>query len=80
VAWSGTGIHGTVTSDGRYVTVPDNAYMDVCITSVESGLEKAEQIDKPIMIKASEGGGGQGIRKVESADVFKNKRVQCSSW
>jgi acetyl-CoA carboxylase/biotin carboxylase 1 len=60
--------------------VPDNAYIDVCIISVEFGLEKAEQSDEPIMIKASEGGGGKGIRKVESADAVRNKRVQCSRW
>jgi acetyl-CoA carboxylase/biotin carboxylase 1 len=43
LAWSGTGIHEMVTSDGGYVNVPDNAYIDVCITSVELVLEKAEQ-------------------------------------
>ena len=42
------------------------------MTSVEEGLERAAQIGYPVMIKASEGGGGKGIRKVESADAFKN--------
>ena len=72
MAWSGTGIKDTTLSDAGFVTVPDQAYMDACVTTVEAGLEKAEQIGWPVMIKASEGGGGKGIRKVESAAGFKN--------
>jgi acetyl/propionyl-CoA carboxylase alpha subunit len=48
----------TVLSEARYVTVPDVA--NACVTSVEDGLVKAEHIGWPIMIKASEGGGGEG--------------------
>ncbi|KAF9005958.1 acetyl CoA carboxylase [Cyathus striatus] len=70
--WSGSGITETVLSESGYVTVPDKAYADACVTSVEEGLKRAEQIGWPVMIKASEGGGGKGIRKVEQADAFKN--------
>lgn len=70
--WSGTGITDTVLSDAGYVTVPEKAYANACITSVEEGLKRAEQIGWPVMIKASEGGGGKGIRKVDSPDMFKN--------
>ena len=70
--WSGSGIKDTVLSEAGYVTVPDKAYEDACVTSVEQGLKKAEQIGWPVMIKASEGGGGKGIRKVEEPDAFKN--------
>lgn len=38
----------------------------------EEGLAKAEQIDWFVIIKASEGGGGKGIRKVDSPEGFKN--------
>ncbi|EGO20512.1 hypothetical protein SERLADRAFT_452608 [Serpula lacrymans var. lacrymans S7.9] len=72
MAWSGTGISDTVLSEQGFVTVPDKAYHDACVTSVEEGLKKAEQIGWPVMIKASEGGGGKGIRKVEEPDAFKN--------
>ncbi|KAJ6493608.1 acetyl-CoA carboxylase [Mycena vitilis] len=70
--WSGTGITDTALSEAGYVIVPDKAYQDACVTSVEQGLQKAEEIGWPIMIKASEGGGGKGIRKVEKAEAFKN--------
>ena len=72
MAWSGTGISETVLSDAGFVTVPDHAYKTACVSSVEEGLAKAEQIGWPIMIKASEGGGGKGIRKVDSPGGFKN--------
>ncbi|KAG6916120.1 hypothetical protein DXG01_008351 [Tephrocybe rancida] len=72
MAWSGSGITETALSDAGYVIVPDKAYSDACVTSVEDGLKCAEQIGWPVMIKASEGGGGKGIRKVEAPDAFKN--------
>jgi acetyl-CoA carboxylase/biotin carboxylase 1 len=70
--WSGSGISETVLSDDGYVAVPNTAYTDACVVTVEDGLKKAEQIGFPVMIKASEGGGGKGIRKVEHPDSFKN--------
>ncbi|WRT69229.1 uncharacterized protein IL334_006213 [Kwoniella shivajii] len=70
--WSGTGISDTILSPQGFVTVPDDAYSEACVHSWEQGLEKAEKIGWPIMIKASEGGGGKGIRKVEEAEKFKN--------
>lgn len=72
MAWSGTGISETCLSEQGFVTVPDQAYKAACVFEVEDGLVKAEQIGWPVMIKASEGGGGKGIRKVESAKDFKN--------
>uniref|UniRef100_A0A4W3JWV6 acetyl-CoA carboxylase n=1 Tax=Callorhinchus milii TaxID=7868 RepID=A0A4W3JWV6_CALMI len=42
-------------------------------------LKAAEKIGYPVMVKASEGGGGKGIRKVNSADDFPNlfRQVQA---
>ncbi|KAH6919057.1 acetyl CoA carboxylase [Coprinopsis sp. MPI-PUGE-AT-0042] len=73
MAWSGTGITDTIVSEKNgFVIVPDKAYQDACVTMVEEGLKRSEQIGYPVMIKASEGGGGKGIRKVDHPDAFKN--------
>jgi acetyl-CoA carboxylase/biotin carboxylase 1 len=69
---SGTGITDTVLSEAGFVTIPDKADTDACITSVEDGLKKTKLIGQPVMIKVSEGGRGKGIRKVEDLSAFKN--------
>ncbi len=43
---------------------------DGIICDVESGIEIAEEIGYPIIIKASSGGGGRGMRIVNSKEVF----------
>lgn len=70
MAWSGTGITDTQMSTQGFVEVPEDAYMKACVQTAPEGLEKAKIIGFPVMIKASEGGGGKGIRKVESEQAF----------
>ncbi|PWN93715.1 acetyl-CoA carboxylase [Acaromyces ingoldii] len=69
--WSGTGIKETMMSEQGFLTVSDEVYQKACIHSAEEGLEKAEIIGFPVMIKASEGGGGKGIRMCGSAPDFR---------
>ena len=42
------------------------------IKKVEEGIAFAEKIGFPILLKASAGGGGKGMRKVSSKDEFKS--------
>ncbi|KAJ5730609.1 Acetyl-CoA carboxylase [Penicillium malachiteum] len=70
IPWSGTGVDDVEVDEHGIVTVKDDVYAKGCTFSPAEGLEKAKQIGFPVMIKASEGGGGKGIRKVESEDDF----------
>ncbi|GKT88893.1 LOW QUALITY PROTEIN: acetyl-CoA carboxylase [Colletotrichum tofieldiae] len=70
IPWSGTGVNAVNVDSHGIVTVADDTYAKGCVTSWEEGLEKAKAIGFPVMIKASEGGGGKGIRKALSEDGF----------
>ncbi|XP_051691837.2 acetyl-CoA carboxylase 2 isoform X2 [Oryctolagus cuniculus] len=72
--WSGSGLTVAWAQDdlqqGKIIHVPEDIYNQGCVRDVDEGLEAAEKIGFPLMIKASEGGGGKGIRRAESAEDF----------
>eukprot|EP00066_Takifugu_rubripes_P024799 XP_011614065.1 PREDICTED: acetyl-CoA carboxylase 2 isoform X2 [Takifugu rubripes] len=72
--WSGSGLRvDWVEEDqtqGIMISVPSEIYSKGCVQDVDEGLAGAEEIGYPVVIKASEGGGGKGIRKVESSEDF----------
>ncbi|KAI5794170.1 acetyl-CoA carboxylase-like protein [Pyronema domesticum] len=70
IPWSGTGVNQVEVGEDGLVTVADDIYQQGCTKTAEEALAKARSIGFPIMIKASEGGGGKGIRKVESEEGF----------
>ena len=70
IPWSGTGVDEVEIDDKDIVTVPDDVYDKGCVHSWQEGLEKAKEIGFPVMIKASEGGGGKGIRKALGEEDF----------
>ncbi|KAL0192476.1 hypothetical protein M9458_010772, partial [Cirrhinus mrigala] len=61
------------------INVPTELYEQGCVHDVEAGLKAAEKIGYPVMVKASEGGGGKGIRKVNGAEDLPNlfRQVQA---
>ncbi|KAF2834537.1 hypothetical protein M501DRAFT_1000167 [Patellaria atrata CBS 101060] len=70
IPWSGTGVEQVKVGADGIVTVEDHIYDLGCTHSPEEGLAMAKKIGFPVMVKASEGGGGKGIRKVESEENF----------
>uniref|UniRef100_A0AAR2J106 acetyl-CoA carboxylase n=1 Tax=Pygocentrus nattereri TaxID=42514 RepID=A0AAR2J106_PYGNA len=72
--WTGSGLKVPWGEEeqrpGHVVSVPLDIYNKGCVRDVEEGLAGAEKIGYPLVIKASEGGGGKGIRKVDSAEDF----------
>ena len=70
IPWSGEGVDQVDVDKEGIVTVSDSVYDKGCTHSSKEGLEAAHKIGFPVMIKASEGGGGKGIRKVETEDKF----------
>jgi acetyl-CoA carboxylase/biotin carboxylase 1 len=55
---------------GKKIKISSELYRKGCVTNPEEGLLAAQKIGFPVMIKASEGGGGKGIRKVEASEEF----------
>ncbi|CAH0549065.1 unnamed protein product [Brassicogethes aeneus] len=66
--WSGSELKAQYS--GKKIKISSELFAKGCVTSPEQGLTAAQKIGFPVMIKASEGGGGKGIRKVENADEF----------
>jgi biotin carboxylase len=64
VGWSGSGLTVNYKKHG----LPADLYASACVRTTAEAVACAERIGFPIMIKASEGGGGKGIRKVENVE------------
>mmetsp|Transcript_17848 Transcript_17848/g.40959 ORF Transcript_17848/g.40959 Transcript_17848/m.40959 type:complete len:2358 (-) Transcript_17848:336-7409(-) len=76
IGWNGQDVRAEY--DRNTGSLPDEAYEQATIHSATEASEAAARIGFPIMIKASEGGGGKGIRMVQRAeDVANAYRQVC---
>lgn len=62
-------------------TIPTNIFESATCRNVDEAVEAAKKIgyENGIMIKASEGGGGKGIRFVDNEEDLKNAYVQVEN-
>ena len=62
IAWNGDGLTVDYKATGE---VPADVYAQADVTTVEEAKAIIARLGCPVMIKASEGGGGKGIRRVD---------------
>jgi acetyl-CoA carboxylase/biotin carboxylase 1 len=60
ISWNGQNVFASYNRESG--SLPDDAYEKASIQTATQALEASIEIGFPIMIKASEGGGGKGIR------------------
>jgi acetyl-CoA carboxylase/biotin carboxylase 1 len=68
IPWNGDGITAEIQSDG---SIPEAPFKAACLKNVDEALACAARIKYPVVLKASEGGGGKGIRKCTSDDELR---------
>jgi acetyl-CoA carboxylase/biotin carboxylase 1 len=68
IPWNGEGITATIQSDG---SIPQEPFKKACLQSLEEAQVHVKRIGYPVVLKASEGGGGKGIRKCTNDEELK---------
>ena len=68
IPWSGDGLTAQLTKEG---TIPQDVFDKACVKTVDDALAAAQRIGYPVMLKASEGGGGKGIRMSSDAEQLR---------
>lgn len=66
--WSGSDLKAQYS--GKKIKISTELFNRGCVSTAEHGLIAASKIGYPVMIKASEGGGGKGIRRVDNSEEF----------
>jgi acetyl-CoA carboxylase/biotin carboxylase 1 len=78
IDWSGAGLKCETRDENGLVFVSPELFDQATVMNVDVGLKHADRIGYPIMIKASEGGGGKGIRMVNCRKDFPSSFEQVS--
>jgi len=78
LGWSGSKI--AVSYEECNGVIPEETYRKACINDGDEAVKVCDEIGYPIMLKASWGGGGKGIRKVldskNVAQIFKQVQAE----
>ena len=80
IPWSGSfggendgPLEAKLNSEG---TIPDEIFKKAQVFTVEEAITAANRIGYPVMLKASEGGGGKGIRMSANEEELRSNFVQ----
>lgn len=73
IPWSGQGIECELNEEGQ---IPKEVFNQACVTTADEAAAMALKIGYPVMIKASEGGGGKGIRVCYVPSELKTNFIQ----
>jgi len=68
IPWNGDGITATIQADG---SIPEEPFKKACLQNLEEAQAHVKRIGYPVVLKASEGGGGKGIRKATNDEELK---------
>eukprot|EP00930_Biecheleria_cincta_P038398 TRINITY_DN26381_c0_g2_i1.p1 TRINITY_DN26381_c0_g2~~TRINITY_DN26381_c0_g2_i1.p1 ORF type:complete len:2142 (-),score=492.71 TRINITY_DN26381_c0_g2_i1:106-6303(-) len=68
IPWSGDGLTCELTAEG---TIPQEVFDKAMVNTVDEAVARSAKIGFPVMVKASEGGGGKGIRKATNVEELK---------
>lgn len=73
IPWSGDGLKADLTEEGA---IPEEVYDQAMVRTAEEAVGAASRIGYPVMLKASEGGGGKGIRMSHSEEELRSNFEQ----
>ena len=71
--WNGDGMTADLDEKGN---IPFEQFDAACIHTEEEAVAAANRIGYPVMLKASEGGGGKGIRMAKDEEALRTAYPQ----
>ena len=76
IKWSGSHVSIKDVLDKGVVDIPPETYQMACVSTAEEALAAGDTVGYPLMVKASEGGGGKGIRFVANREDLPEALLQ----